>query len=107
MGYLLVAVVSFFIGYALCFGWFKRDIIEGKPIVFKDGVYVAYRKKIEPWQIMYKLKKDLQFYCDELSKYQNLSHSGLSRGEMMTIDGIMIRLKEQIKNLRTVLHAWC
>lgn len=50
-------------------------------------------------------KKDLQFCCDELSKYQNLSRSGLSRGEMMTIDGIMIRLKEQIKNLRTVLHA--
>lgn len=48
MGYLLVAVVSFFIGYVLCFGWFKRDIIEGKPIVFKDGVYVATRKKIEP-----------------------------------------------------------
>lgn len=50
-------------------------------------------------------KKDLQFCCDELSKYQNLSRSGLSRGEMMTIDGITIRLKEQIKNLRTVLHA--
>ena len=50
-------------------------------------------------------KKDLQFCCDELSKYQNLSRSGLNRGEMMIIDGIMIRLKEQIKNLRTVLHA--
>lgn len=48
MGYLLVAIVSFFIGYALCFSWFKRDIIEGKPIVFKNGVYVATKKKIEP-----------------------------------------------------------
>ena len=48
MGYLLVAIVSFFIGYALCFGWLKKDIIEGKPIVLKGGVYVAIKKKIEP-----------------------------------------------------------
>lgn len=50
-------------------------------------------------------KKDLQFCCDELSKYQNLSRSGLRHSELVAMDNIMIRLKEQIKNLRTVLYA--
>ena len=50
-------------------------------------------------------KKDLQFCCDELSKYQNLSRAGLRRSELVAMDNIMIRLKEQIKNLRTVLHG--
>lgn len=44
-------------------------------------------------------KKDLQFCCDELSKYQNLSRTGLRHSELVAIDNIMIRLKEQIKNL--------
>ena len=50
-------------------------------------------------------KKDLQFCCAELSKYQNLSRSGLTRNEMLAIDGIMIKLKERIKNLREALYA--
>ena len=50
-------------------------------------------------------KKDLQFCCDELIKYQNLSQTGLRHGELIAMDNIMIRLKEQIKNLRTVLHG--
>ena len=50
-------------------------------------------------------KKDLQFCCDELSKYQNLSRSGLKRHQLMTIDEIIIGLKERIKNLRIVIHA--
>ncbi|MEF9984694.1 MAG: hypothetical protein RR710_09170 [Oscillospiraceae bacterium] len=49
-------------------------------------------------------KKDLQFCCDELSKYQNLSRSGLTRNELLAIDGIMIKLKERVKNLRFALH---
>ncbi|GIT83713.1 hypothetical protein DSM16313_14950 [Acinetobacter seohaensis] len=48
-------------------------------------------------------KKDLEFCSAELSKYQNLSRSGLTRNEMLTIDGIMRRLKERIRNLRNVL----
>jgi len=48
-------------------------------------------------------KKDLQFCCEELSKYQNLSRSGLTRDEMLVIDGIMIKLKERVKNLREML----
>jgi hypothetical protein len=50
-------------------------------------------------------KKDLQFCCDELAIYQSLSCSGLTLKELYTIDCIMIRLKERIANLRTVLHA--
>ncbi|WP_171263379.1 hypothetical protein [Acinetobacter sp. ANC 4648] len=49
-------------------------------------------------------KKDLQFCCDELSKYQNLSRAGLRHSELVAIDNIMIRLKEQIKNLHFTLE---
>lgn len=48
-------------------------------------------------------KRDLEFCSAELSKYQNLSRSGLTRVEMLAIDGIMRRLKERIRNLRNVL----
>lgn len=48
-------------------------------------------------------KKELVFCSAELSKYQNLSRSGLTRDEMLAIDGIMIKLKERVKNLRLVL----
>ena len=50
-------------------------------------------------------KKNLQFCYDELSKYQNLSRTGLRHSELVALDNIIIRLKEQIKNLRTALHA--
>ena len=50
-------------------------------------------------------KQDLEFCSTELSKYQNLSRSGLTLNEMRTIDGIMIKLKERINNLRTALYA--
>ena len=49
-------------------------------------------------------KKDLEFCSAELSKYQNLSRSGLTRDEMLAIDGIMIKLKQRVKNLRTSLY---
>ena len=49
-------------------------------------------------------KKDLQFCCDELSKYQNLSRSGLRYSELIAIDSVMIRLKDRIKNLRFALE---
>lgn len=50
-------------------------------------------------------KQDLEFCSAELSKYQNLSRSGLKRHQLMVIDEIMIGLKDRIKNLRTVLYA--
>lgn len=49
-------------------------------------------------------KKDLEFCSAELSKYQNLSRSGLTRDEMLSIDGIMIKLKRRINNLRSTLY---
>ena len=49
-------------------------------------------------------KKDLEFCSAELSKYQNLSRAGLTRDEILAIDGIMIKLKERVKNLRFALH---
>lgn len=49
-------------------------------------------------------KKDLEFCSAELSKYQNLSRSGLKRHQMIAIDEIMIELKERIRNLRSVLQ---
>jgi hypothetical protein len=50
-------------------------------------------------------KQDLEFCSAELSKYQNLSRSGLTRNELLAIDGIMIKLKERIRNLRVALYA--
>lgn len=46
------------------------------------------------------VKKDLDFCSCELEKYQNLSRSGLSRDELITIDLIIVRLKGRIQNLR-------
>lgn len=50
-------------------------------------------------------KKDLQFCCDELGKYQNLSRTGLRHSELVAMDNVMLRLKERIKNLHTVLYG--
>ncbi|USI87764.1 hypothetical protein LZ086_07010 [Acinetobacter johnsonii] len=50
-------------------------------------------------------KQDLEFCSAELSKYQNLSRSGLTRNELLAIDGIMIKLKERVKNLRFALEV--
>ncbi|WP_264820975.1 hypothetical protein [Acinetobacter lanii] len=36
-------------------------------------------------------KKDLQFCCDELSKYQNLSRTGVRHSELVAMDNVMIR----------------
>ena len=50
-------------------------------------------------------KQDLEFCSTELSKYQNLSRAGLRHSELIAIDGVMIRLKKRIKNLRKALHG--
>ena len=49
-------------------------------------------------------RKDLELCSAELSKYQNLSQAGLTRNELLAIDGIMIKLRERIKNLRFALY---
>lgn len=50
-------------------------------------------------------KRNLNKYSDELSRYQNLSRTGLSLEELLTIDRIIIRLKTKIDNLRSMLNA--
>ena len=50
-------------------------------------------------------KQDLEFCSAELSKYQNLSRTGLRHSDLIAIDGVMIRLKERIKNLREALYG--
>lgn len=50
-------------------------------------------------------KRYLKKYSEELSCYQNLSRTGLSRDEMLVIDNIILRLKNQINNLRSILNA--
>lgn len=47
MSYILIAIIAFLVGYTLCFKFFQDDITQGKPIVFKKGVYVASKKEIE------------------------------------------------------------
>lgn len=64
--------------------------------VFLLGVYMT--DKVQA-------KHDLEFCSAELSKYQNLSRSGLTRNEMLAIDGIMIKLRERIKNLCEALYV--
>ena len=48
-------------------------------------------------------KKDLEFCNAELSEYQNLTPTRLRHSELIAIDNLMIRLKEQINNLRMAL----
>lgn len=50
-------------------------------------------------------KKNLNKYSDELSRYQKLSRTGLSIEEMLVIDRIIMRLKNKINNLRSMLNA--
>ncbi|KCX60343.1 MULTISPECIES: hypothetical protein [Acinetobacter] len=50
-------------------------------------------------------KKNLDKVSLELERYQNLSRTGLTRNEMLVIDRIILRLKTQVKNLRTALYG--
>ena len=49
--------------------------------------------------------KNLDKVSLELERYQNLSRTGLTRNEMLVIDRIILRLKTQVKNLRTALYG--
>ncbi len=50
-------------------------------------------------------KKNLDKFSLELERYQNLSRTGLTRDEMLVMDRIIVRLKGQVKNLRTALYG--
>ena len=50
-------------------------------------------------------RRNLKLYGDEITKYQNLSRSLLSRDEMIMIDNKIRVLKERIKTIRSIHHA--
>ena len=77
--------------------------MKPRRILDVDGVFLFLL--VVPMTDRVQAKKDLQSCCDELAKYQNLTRSGLRDAELKAIDAVMIRLKEQIKNLRNMLHA--
>ena len=62
-----------------------------------------YVKGVDDMTDRVQAKKDLEFCSAELSKYQDLCRTGLRHSELIAIDNVMIRLKEQIKNLRVAL----
>lgn len=64
-----------------------------------------YVKGVDDMTDKVQAKKDLEFCSAELLKYQNLSRTGLRHNELIAIDNVMIRLKEQIKNLRVALYG--
>lgn len=51
------------------------------------------------------VQDSLEFCSKELSKYQNLCRTGLTRDELLTIDNIIMRLKSRIKNLRPIVDG--
>lgn len=50
-------------------------------------------------------KKNLNALCNEIEKLQNLSRSLMTAKEMLEIDAKIKRHKEQVKNIRSNLHA--
>ncbi|MFY5253555.1 hypothetical protein ACOUMD_17555 [Acinetobacter baumannii] len=50
-------------------------------------------------------KKNLVAICAEIEKLQNLSRSLMTAKEMLDIDAKIKRHKEQVKNIRSNLHA--
>lgn len=50
-------------------------------------------------------KQDLEFCYVKIAKYQNLSRSSLKHHQMRGIDQVIIKLKERIRNLMSVLDC--
>lgn len=51
------------------------------------------------------IRKNIEMYSTELSKYQGLSRQLLTRDEMILVDRKIMQFKDRIKNLRVVLDA--
>lgn len=49
------------------------------------------------------VQQNLRTLTEEISKYQNLSRSMMTRSEMIMVDQKIIVLKERVKNIRVVL----
>ncbi|MFW6509433.1 hypothetical protein [Acinetobacter baumannii] len=50
-------------------------------------------------------KKNLNALCNEIEKLQNLSRGLMTAKEMLDIDAKIKRHKDQVKNIRSNLHA--
>ncbi|MDK2169302.1 hypothetical protein [Acinetobacter baumannii] len=50
-------------------------------------------------------KKNLNALCNEIEKLQNLSRGLMTAKEMVEIDAKIKRHKDQVKNIRSNLHA--
>lgn len=50
-------------------------------------------------------KKNLNALCNEIEKLQNLSRGLMTVKEMVEIDAKIKRHKDQVKNIRSNLHA--
>lgn len=51
-------------------------------------------------------QQNLRVLTEEISKYQNLSRSMMTRSEMIMVDQKIIVLKERVKNIRVVLGVF-
>ncbi len=51
-------------------------------------------------------QQNLRALTEEISKYQNLSRSMMTRSEMIMVDQKIIVLKERVKNIRVVLGVF-
>lgn len=79
-------------------------VINQNPIKYlKQKDVNIYVKVVDDMTDTVQAKRDLEYCSAELSKYQDLSRSGLRHSELIAIDNVMIRLKERIKNLTGVL----
>ncbi|WP_286984417.1 hypothetical protein [Acinetobacter sp. UBA6007] len=50
-------------------------------------------------------QQNLRVLTEEISKYQNLSRSMMTRSEMIMVDQKIIVLKERVKNIRSILDS--
>jgi len=51
------------------------------------------------------VQQNLRTLTEEISKYQNLSRSMMTRSEMIMVDQKIIVLKERVKNIRSILDS--
>ena len=54
---------------------------------------------------IFEVKRNIEKYEAEITKWQALSRGLMSRDEMMLVDKKIAQFKERSKNLRNMLHA--
>jgi hypothetical protein len=66
-----------------------------------EGFFISCRWFMDTVEI----KKNIEKYSTEISKYQSLSRAMMTRDEMIMIDQKIVKFRERISNLRVVLNA--